>query len=311
LLFQDDSGSVVAPVAANLTGNSQILGTGTLTTWSPDGRYLATNKNGNLTLIDVTGNTAITTVITKPTVATPSVTQIVFSADSSFLVFAGAQARAQADVFYVALKPGIGAPALVSNGLAPLMLAADRVLFVSPDGHWIGYSTFDQPHDTTAVFAAEMLGDQPVAQFPLPFQLQDTVRYAWLPKRPQDLIAFALNNAQVFNLPATNPIFFSTVGSSSQSLSPVADVLLWSNDRAQISLRDLDTQAPATSVDAKLENSQLLWSPDGQFISLLDAEAGGDAIELIRVAGAVPSPRVAIGPFGKSDSVSVWPPVFP
>ncbi len=92
----------------------------------------------------------------------------------------------------------------------------------------------------------------------------------------------------------------------------VADVLL-STNMAQISLQDLDTLASLPmSIDAKLENAQqLLWSPDGQFISLLDAEAGGDAIELIGVTGAVPSAPVAIGPFGSPDSFSVWPPVFP
>jgi WD40 repeat protein len=306
LLLKDNSGSSLVSVDGDLTSAPQVLGLGTLTMWSPDGKYLVTSTNGDLTLIDVTGNTAVTTVVTKRMIPTPSVTQVMFSADSSFLVFAGAQVRAQADVFYVSLKPGIGAPALVSNTLAPMMVAADRLLFVSPDGHWIGYSTTSHNQST---FAAEMVGAKVVAQFPLLLSID--ARFAWLPERPQFFVAMAINNAQVFNLPATNSTFFPTGGSSSQSLSPVADVLLWSGNPSQVSLQDLDTQAPATTIDAKLESSQLLWSPDGQFISLLDAEAGGDAIELIRVTGAVPSPRVAIGPLGNSDSVSAWPPVFP
>jgi hypothetical protein len=221
------------------------------------------------------------------------------------LVFVGAQVRPQTDVFYVPLKPSVGAPVLASNGPANMTFSADRVLFLSPDGHWIGYSTTDP----TQAFAAEMSGGAPVEQFPL--QLQGYTSYAYLHERPQDFLAFTANSAELFNLPASNPTFIPTLGSTTQSLSPVADVLLWSDNPSQISLRDLDTLAPPTSIDAKLENSQLLWSPDGRFISLLDAEPDGDKIELAHVNRALPFPRVAIAPAGNPDAISVWQPVFP
>jgi hypothetical protein len=258
---------------------------------------------------DVTGSTLVSTVVTKPTIPQSSVTQVMFSADSSFLVFVGAQVRSQPDVFYVPLKPSIGVPVLISNSLANITVDAAHVLFLSPDGHWVAYSGSSVEGPVLA-FAAEMSGGNPVAEFPL--QLNGFPDYSWLPKKPQDLLLFGLGNGftndELLNLPASNPTFIPIPGKF-QILSPMADVLL-STNVAQISLRDLDTLAPPTSIDAKLLSTQAPWSPDGQFISVLDAEAGGDTLELSRVNGAVPSAPVAIGPFNP-DSVSVWPPVFP
>ena len=315
LLYVETSNAHVVEVNAGKESTPRLFDPDMFTVWSPDGKYLLSitpdvsgSVNGDLTLTDVTGSTLASTVVTKPTIPQPNVTEVRFSADGSFLVFAGAQVRPWIDVFYVPLKPSIGAPVLISNGLANTLVNVAHVLFLSPDGHWIGYSgsSFGGPE---LDFAVEMSGGVPVAQFPL--QHEDDFSYSWLPKKPQELLAFGANNDdELLNLPASNPTFVP-VDSESQSLSPVADVLLWTSNPGQISLRDLDTLAPPTIIDAKLENSELLWSPDGQFISLLDAEAEGDAIELIRVAGAVPSPRVAIAAPASPDSSSLWPPVFP
>ena len=258
-------------------------------------------------MTDVTGSTLTSTVVTKPTILQPTVvlgssalgssalTWVTFSADSSFLVFVGAQVRPWIDVFYVPLKPSIGAPVLVSNGLANTMVNVADVLFLSPDGHWIGYSG-SSAGGPELDFAAEMSGGVPVAQFPL--QLDDDFSYySWLPKKPQELLAFSANNDdELFNLPASNPTLIPTAGSYpfGQSLSPVADVLLWSSNPSQISLQDLDTLAPPTIIDAKLEPNQLLWSPDGHLRLPARRRSRGDVIELfIRVAGAVPQRRTS------------------
>ena len=158
-----------------------------------------------------------------------------------------------------------------------MTLAADHQLYLSPAGHWIGYSMTDGAQ----ALAAEISGGQPVAQFPL--LRQGYTSFVWLHKMPQDFLAFAESNAELFNLPASNPYFILTTGSFSQSLNPVEDILL-SNDLSQISLLDVTIMTPVSTIDVKLERPQVVWSPDGQFISLLNEEqASCGQYELVQV----------------------------
>ena len=74
LLYTDATGSYVAQVDSGVVSHKQPFAAGALTAWSPDGKYLLTSVKGNLTLTDVTSGAAVTTVITKPTIAAPNVT---------------------------------------------------------------------------------------------------------------------------------------------------------------------------------------------------------------------------------------------
>ena len=305
LFYIDATGSHVVSVTAGQPGTSQPLDITLFKTWSPDGKLVAAISGVDLVLIDVTGATPAVVKVTSPSVAQPYVSNVLFSPNGKALAFTGAQTRATADLYYVSLDP-LGAPQPITGSPAN-SAGASNFAFWSPDGRWLGFNANSQRRAVDVANGA--LG------VPFTLKAQSNSTFSWLTQTPNTFVAWGIAPGATFatydlSKPDADPVGVLTSASLDYGLSPVGDILA-ADDVDAVAIQDLHAPPPAADVRVYLASSttQLRWSPDGRFLSII-AEDTGYRQEIIHMTGSTPSKPLPLGDGSGANITSLWQPVF-
>ncbi|HYQ03021.1 MAG TPA: hypothetical protein VER96_30320 [Polyangiaceae bacterium] len=304
LLYRDATGFHVVAVDAGQPSVSQPLDITVFRSWSSDGKSLAVSNGPTLYLVDVTGASLVTTAVTSPA-GMPQVSAVRFSPDGKSLAFIAVLSRPKPDLFYARLD-NLAAPQAITAGL-PASARVANFTFWSPDGRWLGFTISDGLN--TVWQAANVSGDTPGAPFSI--KPQATTNYSWLTKRPNTFVAYSTSFVTYdLSTPEIEPVPVLKAALSLSALSPRGDWLA-ADDVDAVAMRNLNTLTEAADIRVHLSSStnQLLWSPDGQFLSII-ASQQGYVQGLIRVDGSAPSAPVFLSPASGGNILAYWQPVF-
>lgn len=309
LLYRDDAGFHVVSVAEGVPGVSQPLDITLFREWSPDGRYIAASSGSKLLVTDVSGPSLVTTTVESSTGTALSVSAARFSPDAKGLAIIGTLSRTKADLFYARLKP-LGVPTLLTPAL-PVSAAVSSIAFWSPDSRWLGFTVNDGA--TTTWQAVDTAGTTPGVPFLI--KPQGIINYTWLTERPNTFVVPAKFPSVDFvtydlSTPEAEPVPVLKAAIPSYAVSPHGDWLA-ADDGDAVAMRNLRTLAPPADILVFLasSNTQLRWSPDGQFLSII-AQRQGNVQGIIRVDGDTASQPLFLAEGTSGVSASYWQPVF-
>jgi dipeptidyl aminopeptidase/acylaminoacyl peptidase len=306
VVFTDAGVTHVLRVESGVPGSDLILAGSGKFSFSPDGNSVACVSSNQLTLTDLTQTAPTPVALTNPSVSAPTVLQAVFSADGASMLFMGAQVRDGArDLFKVALKPAVGAPVRVSNGLTGAVTVG--AFSTSPDGKWVVYGVTDPAGPSTSSWAVNLSGANPST--PVQVSAQPTSSNSWVHNGSERFLTLTSPGVSIVDVAnaATSPLD-GVSGSPSYLLSPVSALVAYgSSGGSHLYVRDLDhLETLASDILVGSELNSWRWSPDGKFLAVFDSSSPSK-LRLIHLEGTTPTTAVPVT--SGNLSTFTWQPI--
>jgi hypothetical protein len=267
--YIDSTGLNVVSVVAGVPGQSTHLADGaTEFVWSPDATRLAAWVGGELFIVDLRGASAVVTDVTNPAAASPSVSNPMFSKDSSRLVYSGRQARDVID-FYVV---NTASPSGSARVALPAIADGVRGTYGWATNHnWVRWTAISSA--TEGAVVADLSGSMPASA-----ALPAGSGYQWVPGELKLLARNAADDLVLVDAtaPAAVPRVIAPTSGSTFSMGGPGSAIAYEVVDVYFRLVDLAGMQGGivTFTGGAGSNPTWKWSRDAQFIALASTHSG-------------------------------------
>ena len=322
----------VLEVDAGLVVKESLVANSAFKAWSPDGTSYAGTYSGLVTLTEVTGDVPVPHTLNTPTLLTPTITNVAYSATGATLAYMGAQERTGSstsasylppDLYTISLKPSLATSVRATSALDS-NTGATAFTF-SPSGDRIAYLTQsvgpNPPSPSYRWNVLRVTGPQSGTSIPMASQTNyipynptnSPLSSAWWAPNGTKFItsgnsSYPSDFQYIFDASGViAPLKLNFFGASSNvEFAFAGQSSIFAGGGYDLYLQDVDNpSAGYGQVSLSSINLPWSWAPSGKFI-VATSRAGYIQPSLTRVDGIKVSTPVAIYPTTSSAVINAW-----